>query len=192
MPRNFSGGFAPEELLRALDNHWQSLFPIFVLMKPFYARSESNPPQAVELWFENQERADQAFAQAFRSEGMVTDDRCRTFRGLALDARCHQEEDVALRSISDHSEATLYRKGLELCGLVFRPTFWHPRMGLDVLGFMLNVFLYSLKVRLVVYAKVARKYILLIALVCIYPFAMLVIGIMLLLRRWGILSFKDA
>ena len=165
------------------DNHWQGIFPILVLMKPFYARSQSNPPQAVELWFENQERADQAFDQASRLNGTVTDDRGRAVMGLAIDAGCHQEEEAALRCSPDLGIADTYAIGWRICLYTFSREGWHPLTGLTVLRVLARGVLYLGCYKMAAYVKF-------IALACIYPFALLGVNVMLVLRRWGVISFN--
>jgi hypothetical protein len=137
----------------------------------------------VELWFENQERADQAFDQASRLNGLVTDDRGRTFMGLAIAAGCHPEEAAALRCSPDLGVGEFYALAWRMCLYTFSRAGWHPLTGLAVLGMMVRGGYYAVWYKTSAIVKV-------MALAGVYPFELLRIKLMRLLKRWGVISFK--
>ncbi len=150
-------------------------------MQPFYARSQSDPPQAVELWFEDQEQADQAFTRASREQGLVTDGRGRRVLGLAIDAGCHPEEEAALRCAPDMDLIEFFILGWRICCFTFSRAGWHPGVGINVLGMLVRCVLYGVWCGLALAAKF-------LALAFVYPLALLVVQVVALLRRVKVIS----
>jgi hypothetical protein len=159
-------------------------------MERFFARTRSDPPQEVELQFEDEARAVDAFGRALVLDGVVTDDLGQTFRGLDVAFGCHREEGAVLELPPDFGEMLLVLLCRKLWLMHFHPGFWQPRIGLTMARFVLLVSIRNGLRRVRSFLQGTRQAIEWILILAILLYALPVVGVLLLLHRAGILRAK--
>lgn len=156
----------------------------------FYARTRSEPPQEVELWFENQESASKAFTRALIGDGRVTDDHGRTFKNLAVEYPCRPEEGFALSLPPEFAEMVILGLSQKICLRQFTPAEWNPRLGFYTAAFILCYRIKNAIKRMKSMIKGVENFLLVALPLGLGIYEISVIGGLALLNRIGVFPKK--